>query len=64
MTTNERINELLATPMDRAGFLKLVGGLIVGLIGLGGFLKLVELNKAPSTHANGLEGYGSTPYGK
>jgi hypothetical protein len=64
MTTRERINELLAIPMDRAGFLRLSAGLIIAAIGLTRFLALLNKTKEHSSHDDSMAGYGGTSYGE
>lgn len=64
MTTRERINELMATPTDRAGFLKLSAGLIIAAIGLTRFLSLIDKAKeGSSSQDDPMAGYGGSPYG-
>ena len=67
MFKNTTIQELLSKEMNRKEFLQVMGAAILGIIGISGFLSI--LNKFAKTQTkqpkqNVTSGYGSSAYGR
>jgi len=58
---NKKITLLMNQEMDRKGFLKYSGGVLLALVGVTGLIN--TLLKLGDSRSNITEGYGSAPYG-
>lgn len=61
VSMNQRIQELVNTPMDRKRFLAIVGLGVLTLLGLRGIADLMKRNKQDSPSANNAHYGGKSP---
>ena len=64
---NNRIKVVLQKPMNRTGFLKLVGGVALTVVGVPAILKVIAGGGEVHSNASSSQsaaGYGSTGYGR